>query len=241
MTDKNMRFRLARLMYDGEEYGGLVPPIGAWHGVEHWPLYAPLGVVSRFMSVGVLVRDILARVPGDIAEVGCHNGANLIFLAHMVELYAGHNRRHVYGFDTFEGLQDFAEEDGSAENERGLYIGDLEFLRMMIRMQGYGGRVELVVGDATRSIATFMEDRPAARFAMVYSDTDLYEPTLATLEGFHERVVPGGCFVLDQWNEGDWPGETQAADEFMVRHGSEYAMEPVQDTHQPTLVLRKRG
>jgi len=45
---------------------------------------------------------------------------------------------------------------------------------------------------------------------------DVKEPTDFALELLHERIVPGGLIVFDDYNDAN--GETNSADEFVKKH-----------------------
>lgn len=60
---------------------------------------------------------------------------------------------------------------------------------------------------------------PDVKWAFVHLDLDLYEPTLAGLEYFWPRLVPGGVIVNDDYNSENFPGAGIAWDEFCTAHG----------------------
>ena len=45
---------------------------------------------------------------------------------------------------------------------------------------------------------------------------DVKEPTDFALELLHERIVPGGLIVFDDYNDAN--GETNSVDEFVKKH-----------------------
>jgi 3-O-methyltransferase len=76
-------------------------------------------------------------------------------------------------------------------------------------------------------------------FSFAYCDTDLYTPTHAVLNNLHPRLSKGGLFVLDEWNEARWPGETVAVREFLEIQGGEYELHHIRNSRSPSLVLKK--
>ncbi len=60
---------------------------------------------------------------------------------------------------------------------------------------------------------------PETKWAFVHLDLDLYEPTLAGLEYFWPRLVPGGVIVNDDYLSDLFPGAGIAWDEFCAAHG----------------------
>ena len=52
-------------------------------------------------------------------------------------------------------------------------------------------------------------------------------------------MAKGGLFVMDEWNDERWPGESVAVKEFLKSHGDDYRMRHVRNARQPSLVLEK--
>lgn len=71
-------------------------------------------------------------------------------------------------------------------------------------------RVELVVGDATKTIPKYIKDNPHLVVSMLYLDFDLYEPTKIDIEQFLPRMPKGSVIAFDELNQSSWPGETLA-------------------------------
>ena len=82
-----------------------------WSVADHWPLYVGMSNLSRFMAISDLLRQSL-NVPGHVAEFGSWRGANLMFLAKLLQIYDGLGQKTCHCFDSFEGLTTFADQDG---------------------------------------------------------------------------------------------------------------------------------
>lgn len=210
-----------------------------WDTVDHWPLYAGTGNLARVLAVYDLLRGVQG-VPGDIAEFGVWRGANLLFMAKAMRILDPHGPKRLYGFDSFEGLREFADQDGEARRVEGDYRGDPGPLAEMIRLHGLDDEVELVPGAIEESLPAFLAKRPELSLSLIYCDTDLYASTNAILSLLHPRLMAGGIFVLDEWNYENFPGEGIAANEFLREHPDAYTVESPPRTRQPSLVLRKR-
>ena len=70
--------------------------------------------------------------------------------------------------------------------------------------------MELVVGDAMKTIPEYLQKNPHLVVAMLYLDFDLYEPTKLAIETFLPRMPKGAVLVFDELNQSQWPGETLA-------------------------------
>jgi O-methyltransferase len=56
------------------------------------------------------------------------------------------------------------------------------------------------------------------RFALVSLDVDLFEPTLAGLEWFYERLNEGGYIFVHDYNNRRFLGVRSAVDRFLAEH-----------------------
>lgn len=206
--------------------------------VDHWPLYAGTANLARFMAIADLLRGTLG-VPGHVAEFGSWRGANLLFLAKLLAIWDGLGSKAVHCFDSFEGLSTFTPEDRAGPEAHGEYKGSFEELTDAIALHDFDDAVEIHKGLIQDTLPASLAEQPGLAFSFVYLDTDLYEPTALVLDSVHPRLSTGGLFVLDEWNDRRWPGESLAVREFLSRFGDQYAMRHVAGTRQPTLALEK--
>lgn len=210
-----------------------------WSIIDHWPLYCGIGNLSRFLAIADLVHQSL-EVPGHIAEFGCWRGANLVFMAKLLRIYDPLGSKIVYGFDSFEGLQTFAPQDGQAEGAtRGEYKGSLEELTDMIALCDLEEEISIYKGWIDETLPALLRAHEELSFSLVYIDVDLFAPTKTILEQCHARLSPGGFVVFDEWNYEKFPGESVAVREFLEAHRGEYAARHVKHARQPSMYLRK--
>lgn len=213
-------------------------PRPVWEVADHWPLYAGVSNIARFMAIADLLRSTLG-VPGHVAEFGSWRGANLSFLTKLLAIYDPHGPKVVHCFDSFEGLTDFAPEDGAARDSAGAYRGARAELEAMLDLVELSDAVEIHEGLIQDTLPPLCEARPGLSFSFVYCDTDLYEPSKLILEHLDARLAPGGLFVFDQWNYDAWPGESLAVREFLESRPGAYRPETPPNARQPSLALRK--
>ena len=103
-----------------------------WKLIDNWSLYAGEESIARYLCIADIFKETLS-IPGDILEFGTRDGRTLIFLAKLLRIYSYASVKRLFAFDTFEGLQDFVDEDGRQSEEfSGSYIGDLEMLENVI-------------------------------------------------------------------------------------------------------------
>ena len=70
--------------------------------------------------------------------------------------------------------------------------------------------MELVPGDACKTIPQFVASHPHLLISLLYLDFDLYAPTKVALEKLYPRVVKGGVIAFDELNCAEFGGETTA-------------------------------
>ena len=139
-------------------------------------------LLSAFEAYNIfsLARS-MTRLPGDMAEVGVFQGAS----ARLICEAKGDKTLRL--FDTFEGLPQGSDKDNGV-HRIGMYACSLE------SVSGYLSayeNVEYYQGLFPDSTAT----TPDASYCFAHFDVDLYEGTLACLEYFYPRMVPGGIMI----------------------------------------------
>jgi hypothetical protein len=126
----------------------------------------------------------------------------------------------VVGFDTFSGFPKLARQDQSSESSEarpgGLSVDSYAHLLQctelydLNRFVGHVPKVELVRGDATKTIPVYLEENPQLIVSLLYLDFDIYEPTVTALKHFVPRMPKGAVIAFDELNLKDWKGESVA-------------------------------
>jgi O-methyltransferase len=141
-----------------------------------------------------------SQLPGEMAEVGVFQGAS----AKLICEAKGDKPLHL--FDTFEGLPKAAEQDGVVHSEK-QYACSLESVQAYLQgynhVQFYKGRFPDLAGPLENT-----------KFSFVHFDVDLYESTLACLEFFYPRMIPGGVMLSHDYSM--LSGVRKAVDEFLA-------------------------
>ena len=191
-----------------------------------FPVFASRQQITYFLERYELFKKI-QTVPGSIVEMGVAGGFGLMAFAHFCSIFEpNHYVRKLYGFDTFEGFPNIDEKDRTSSAAHmevgGLAYNSYDYLKRAIkaydknRFLAHLPKVELIAGDATKTIPKFKKENPSLVIAMLYLDVDLYSPTKCALEQLMELVPKGGIVVFDELNHGDYPGETVALKEVMA-------------------------
>lgn len=198
---------------------------------EHFPAYIQRRFLTRFLSHYEMFKQVV-DLPGSVVEIGVFRGRTLFSWSHFLETFCpGDRRRMVYGFDHFQGLNDFdAGKDGRLDQGNDKVVGGWKATEEEVRklmdlhmldqvLPGYP-RCDLVSGDIRETLPRFLEAHPGFRISLLHMDVDLYHPTLFALEHLYPLVVTGGIVCFDEYGVEPWEGETNAADEYFSRQPS---------------------
>jgi O-methyltransferase len=166
----------------------------------------PWDTVRRDMII-LLLRSLTERaIEGDLAELGVFRGTTARLVHHYLP------ERKFYLFDTFAGFdaRDIRVEGAkTGRKTRTTEFSDtsVEMARGNIAPQN--DNVQFFPGYFPQSAPDFLS---RCKFAMVHLDADLYEPILAGLDYFYEKVVPGGFILVHDFNS--WLGARKAVQDF---------------------------
>nr|WP_278335906.1 TylF/MycF/NovP-related O-methyltransferase [Desnuesiella massiliensis] len=131
----------------------------------------------------------MKNVKGSIIECGVYHGGGLMDWAKLsfnLEPYAMH--RKVIGFDTFEGFPSISENDGSKYKNENLkeagfateYNVHNELIDVIQeydnnRSLNQFNKIELIKGDATKTIPEYLRFNKHLVVALLFLDFDLYD------------------------------------------------------------------
>lgn len=177
---------------------------------------------SKIFAKYELFKKILNN-PGSIIECGVKEGSGLMLFAKLSAIFEPYNfKRKIIGFDTFEGFPSVHNKDKSKLgkhkklHQRGYNKSNLSILENSIenfniqRPLNHIPKVELVKGDAIKTIPKFIKKNSHLLVSLLYLDFDLYKPTKIALKNFLPRMSKGSIIVFDELNDPKWRGETTA-------------------------------
>ena len=190
--------------------------------LENFPRYADRRDVATFLNRYEIFKLAL-NTHGSIIECGVNLGAGLFSWLHFSSILEPYNSsRKIIGFDTFSGFQSLDKKD-----ETGIYPDEARFeqfvqnqcLESLIKSVEYHDsrrtlgeiqKVEIVDGDATKTIPKYIENNPHLLISLLHLDFDIYAPSVAALEYFYPRMSKGAVIAFDGLDNKDGPGETTA-------------------------------
>jgi hypothetical protein len=143
------------------------------------------------------------KIPGDIAEVGTYRGGS----SKLIAIARGDDSpKHMYLFDTFEGLPPLTDIDRSHFTDE-QYPADIAEVKTYLSLYP---NVSLHKGIFPKSAGPVQ----SKRFSFVHLDVDLYEATRDSIEFFYPRMEKGAVLISHDYSTA--PGVRKAIDEFMV-------------------------
>ena len=215
------------------------------HVLELWPAYVRRMHMTRFLAHYELFKHII-DMPGCVVELGVYRGPSFFTWAKLMETFCpGDRKRLVFGFDSFEGLQNFDERDGKLDPAGGKSIGSYsagsvkeeiqELVQVCNKDNFISGneRCKLIDGNVEETIPIFLRENPGLRISLLHLDMDIYKPTKFALEQLFPLVVKGGLVVFDEYGLMPWEGESNAAEEYFKEIGYEPAMKKFPTTTCP--------
>jgi hypothetical protein len=155
--------------------------------------------IEKLQALAGLAGSV-RQVSGDVAECGVFRGGSLKFLSTLFP------NKTVYGFDTFCGLLAPKEEDASSLKE-GTFSCELKEVQKYVSDKE---NIKLIEGVFPNSIDQLpIEEKTKlteSKFCFVHLDMDQFEPTLAGLEYFYNKINPGGVLLCDGYLHKLCPG-----------------------------------
>ncbi|MFV2034604.1 MAG: class I SAM-dependent methyltransferase [Halocynthiibacter sp.] len=198
-------------------------PIPTADLLQNMGLFLSRQSLSRILTMHALYQKIL-DVHGVIMEFGVRWGQNLALFVAFRGIYEPYNHnRKIIGFDTFEGFPSVHEKDGEGQSIQVGGYGVTEnyqaFLAQVLDHHqtnspiAHKKKYELVRGDATSTLETYLREHPETIVSFAYFDFDIYEPTKVCLDLLQGCMTKGTVLAFDELNHPAFPGETLALKE----------------------------
>lgn len=186
-------------------------------------LFLDRQTLSRIFFMNEMYQRIIT-LNGSIVEFGTRWGHNLALFENFRGMFEPYNyTRKIIAFDTFAGFPSVHEKDGKSSNvfegaysvseNYETYLSELLKVHKNNNPISHINNIELVKGDAIKTVSQYVEDNPELMIAFAYFDFDIYEPTIECLKAIKDRLVKGAVIGFDELNHPNWPGETLALKE----------------------------
>lgn len=183
---------------------------------------------------------MVKEIPGEIIECGVFKGIALVRFAMFQKLFNIQSPKKIIGFDTFGKFPEaqFSKDKNPRKkflDVAGEYSISKKQLIKVLKHKGIDIFVELVEGDITKTVPSYLRSHPELKISLLNLDVDLYEPSVAVLEYFYPRIVKGGVLIIDDYIK--FPGETKAVDDYFKGQNIEIKKFPF--CVRPRYVIKK--
>lgn len=166
---------------------------------------------------------------GDFVELGCYRGDTSVLLGKLLQKNQSsisEASKHLWIYDSFEGLPEKTGEDASgagANFQKGeLFVTKRE---VVDKLRKHGLKTASRPDPNTSSIvikkAWFDDLGPQdlpERIAFAFCDGDLYSSIKTSLRLVVPRLIERGIVIVHDYNNPELPGSAQAVDEFLRTH-----------------------
>jgi len=191
---------------------------------------SPERIYALIESVSYIVKN---KIPGDILECGVWKGGSMMAVAETL-LRLGNKEKHLYLFDTFEGMTKPGQEDAFLkqskfpdedwvtaeekfeatkidEHSSDWLQASMEGVQTRMEETGYDKeKIHLVKGPVEETIPA----QAPEVLSLLRLDTDWYESTRHELVHLFPRLSSKGVLIIDDY--GHWLGVKKATDEYIA-------------------------
>ncbi|MGK7931025.1 MAG: TylF/MycF/NovP-related O-methyltransferase [Microcystaceae cyanobacterium] len=190
------------------------------------------------------------QIEGDIVECGVWRGGSM--MAAIETLLSIHDKgRHLYLFDTFEGMSEPTENDFSfygdnaqtlltkneknEENYTWCYAA-LESVQQNLSQLNYdSNKIHFIKGKVEDTLPKHSPEK----IALLRLDTDWYESTRHELIHLFPRLSVGGVIIIDDY--GYWKGARKAVDEYFKENNIPILLHRIDHTGRIGIVLNSNS
>jgi O-methyltransferase len=195
-----------------------------------WDKVAPHTMTSkeRVINLEYAVRHIhTAGISGDCIECGVGEGGSMMVVAFtLIEL--GDTSRHLWLYDTYEGMAEPTAEDVSnlgkpakrkydrkVKDGKNTYFNyPIELVKENMRTTGYP---ETKISYPKGLVQDTLPDNSSDTIAILRLDTNYYESTCAEMQHLYPKLAVGGILLIDDYYR--WRGQRKAIDEYLAGEG----------------------
>ena len=164
------------------------------------------------------------RIPGAFVECGVWRGGSMMAAALTLKR-CGDTSRHLYLFDTYEGMsaptdadvmfdgqraEDVLKEKAPAEGFGNYWcVAGIEDVKRNLYSTGYPqDKLHFIKGKVEDTVPS----QAPSEIALLRLDTDWYESTAHELQHLYPRLAKSGVLIIDDY--GHWLGARKAVDEY---------------------------
>lgn len=178
-----------------------------------------VGLERSYVLYKTLNALLDQNIPGDLVECGVWKGGSCMLMAYVLQ-QRGETHRHIFLYDTFEGMTNPGEADGDFEKGewKRLQANDqtsnwcrspMEEVKANMKTTGYPAEnIVYVKGKVEDTVPA----TAPSQIALLRLDTDWYASTQHELQYLFPLLTQRGVLLIDDY--GAWQGARKATDEF---------------------------
>lgn len=179
--------------------------------LRKYPLVSDQVDTAELRVILLQLQHVLdTKVPGHIVELGCYTGTTSLFIQRLLHGQAG---REFHVYDSFAGLPPKTPEDNSPAGSQ-FQAGELTASKQaFIRHFRQAGLALPHIHKAWfHDLAPSDLPHP---IAFAFLDGDFYESISHSLRLIQDRLSPGACIVVDDYQSEALPGAAKATNAWL--------------------------
>jgi hypothetical protein len=166
------------------------------------------------------------NIPGDFVECGVWRGGSSLMVAQVLQ-HRGVSDRHLFLYDTFEGMSEPTAEDVDFRGQKAdlmleqtqdqketsvWCLANLDDVKLTMSNSSFpSANIHYVEGKVEDTIPTTV---PSNAIALLRLDTDWYASTMHELIHLYPSLSASGVLIIDDY--GHWEGCRKAVDEYFA-------------------------
>lgn len=198
--------------------------------VRHVEPFTMTGLERRASLIAAVDHLVQHKIQGNIAECGVWRGGSMMTVA-LALLARGDTTRHLYLYDTYEGMSEPTVNDKSFNGQDAAMLlnntpqgegvwckASIEDVQQNLWSTGYPkDQIHFIKGKVEETISPSLPANWPHSLALLRLDTDWYESTKHELQQLYPMLAQYGVLFIDDY--GHWQGARQAVDEYFADAG----------------------
>lgn len=157
------------------------------------------------------------NIAGDVVELGCYRGDTSLLLQRFLEKTPGFQEKHLWLYDSFEGLPEKTKEDSSVAGDN-FKAGELLVTKREVieRFKKAGLKVPRIRKNFFENLDKD-QDLPT-KISFAFLDGDLYQSIKTSLNLIWDKLSEDAIVVVHDYNNPKLPGVSKALEKWAQNH-----------------------
>lgn len=187
---------------------------------------APEQIIPQYRKALIELKQTVGEnAIGDYLEFGVCHGTSLKCMHQVLEELKLPNVR-IFGFDSFEGLPDTAQEEGLENWEPGSFASPIGKTKLYLTKNGIDwGKTFLIKGWYSDTLTeNLKKEHHITKASVIMVDCDIYSSSKESLDFCKSLIKDTSIVFFDDWYAGGAAeknvGQKKALDEFLVENAN---------------------